>query len=101
MEFIVILASFWEAFGRILGSKSRSKLGVVFGFVFVEVPRRDAAATRLRRDVGAPATQLPGPPTPPGRRPFRARSDPITTLASQTRDLTRLGPEAWRISSRE
>ena len=79
MNFGDILGSFWEAFGSILGSKSRVKFGVFFGTVFFTITGRDVALTGLRRDFGASATQVPGPRIPPGRRPFRARRDPITT----------------------
>ena len=98
MDFGDILGSFWEAFGSILGSKSRSKFGVFFWTVFFAIPRRDVASTRLRRDFGATLTQVCAPRSPPGRRPFRARKDTITTPGTQTRDPTRPGPEARRIN---
>ena len=73
MDFGDILGSFGEAFGSILGFKSRLKFDVVFGIVFFTIPGRDAALACRRRAVGAPATQVPVPRIPPRRRPFRAR----------------------------
>ena len=93
---------FGETFGSILGSKSRSNFRVIFGMRFCSLSCLwrgfGAASTRLRRGL----TRVPGRRIPPGRRPFRARRDPITSFTLQgslTRDLTRSGPEALRISS--
>ena len=65
------------AFGSILAFKSRSKFGHDFGMLFCRITERDGASTDRRRAVGAPAAQVPVPRIPPGRRPFRARRDPI------------------------
>ena len=53
----------------------------------------------MRRGFGAGSTRVFTRRIPPGRRPFRARRDHITTPGTQTRDPTRPGPEARRIFS--
>ena len=53
MDFVDILALFWEASGSILGSKSCSKFGVFFWIVFFAILGRDATSTGLRWDFGA------------------------------------------------
>ena len=70
MDFGDLLGTLWEAFGSILGSKSRVNFGVFFGIVFFTITGRGVALTGLRRAFGAPAAQVPVPRTPPRAAPF-------------------------------
>ena len=101
---------FWEAFGSIFAGKSRSKISVVFGSVFFVITECDAGATRVRRGCDAGAARAFTAQGPPRAAPLsRGKEDIKTTWmldpgsqASKqgcfTRDLTRHGPLARRIS---
>ena len=94
MDFGDVFGSFWEAFGSILGSKSRSKFGVFFWTVFFAIPRRDVASTRLRRDFGAGVCAA----EPPRAAPFSRAEGSYNDPKERKHEIQHApGPEARRI----
>ena len=61
MDFGDILGSLWEAFGSILGSKSRSEFEAIFSSPFLGLTRSDATSAGLQRDFSAGISSADSP----------------------------------------